>query len=290
MTIAKIELERSSLAPAQGWLGRAETLLGDADDPRTLAYLLWMQSRVAAFGGRSSDARHLAERAHDAAIRCGDQGLVALTLVYLGFYNISLGETEQGVQQQNHAAAIALSSNVDPIFGSLIYCNILWSCRTFPDWTRARQWSEGFDSWCEATFATVPGSCDLHRAEVVGAQRDLAAALATIESALPKLAEEEAWSIGDGYRVRGDIRAMMGDLQGAQADYSAAYASGWDAEPGNAFLLAELGRHDAALAALDQALAGSSWFHLQRRGVLLAHKARIAAAAGKAGTCCGRPA
>lgn len=281
VTIAKIELERSSIAPARGWLDRAEALLGATDDPRTSAYLLWMRSREAAFAGRSEEARDVAQRAHEAALACRDQGLVSLTLVYLGFFNISLGHTEAGVEQQNHAAAIALSSNVDPIFGSLIYCNILWSCRTYPDWTRARQWSEGFDSWCEATFATVPGSCDLHRAELVGAQRDLVTALATINSALPKLSEEEAWSIGDGYRVRGDIRAMIGDIDGARADYASAYASGWDAEPGNAFLLGELGEFDAALAALDRAASGSSWFHLQRRGILLAHKARLAAASGR---------
>jgi hypothetical protein len=55
---------------------------------------------------------------------------------------------------------------------------------------------------------------------------------------------------------------------------------GWDAEPGNAVLLAESGNVGAALLALDRALAGTTWYHLQRRGTLLAHKARIAAMGG----------
>ncbi|MER2510298.1 MAG: hypothetical protein ABTQ27_16310, partial [Amaricoccus sp.] len=59
------------------------------------------------------------------------------------------------------------------------------------------------------------------------------------------------------------------------------YAVGWDAEPGNAVLLFEAGETDAALAALDRALAGRSWFHLQRRGYLLVNKARIAALGGR---------
>ena len=96
-----------------------------------------------------------------------------------------------------------------------------------------------------------------------------------------KLIDEEAWCVGEGHRVRGDIHAMIGDLDAARADHAAAYAIGWDAEPGNAILLFEAGDADAALAALDRALAGRSWFHLQRRGYLLVNKARIAALGGR---------
>ena len=281
VTMAKIELERSAPAASTGWLDRAEALLGEFVDPRTSAYLLWMRSRLASFGGKPEEALALARQAHDAAQSCNNPGLISLALCYQGFYNIALGRTEEGVTQQNHAAAIALSSRVDPIVGSTVYCNILWSCRTFPDWSRAKQWSVGFESWCQASFATVPGSCDLHRAEILAAQRDLETALSAIELAIPKLSEEETWSIGDGYRVRGDIHAMIGDMTAARADYAAAYACGWDAEPGNAVLLAESGHHDAALTALNRALSGSTWYHLQRRGILLANKVRIAAMANQ---------
>lgn len=281
VTIAKIEAERNAAAAAAGWMDRAEGLKADIEDAWTDAYVLWMKARLASFGGDPEAALQLAIAAHDAAMASGDQGMIALTLTYHGFFNIAVGRVDEGVGQQNHAAAIALSSGVEPVIGSLIYCNILWSCRTFPDWTRARQWSQGFESWCAANYTEVPGSCDLHRAEVLGAQRDLFQARDAIELALPKLSEEEAFSIGDGYRVRGDINAMIGDLDAARADYAAAYAVGWDAEPGNAMLLAEQGEIEAALLALERALAGSTWYHLQRRGTLLAHKARISALGGR---------
>lgn len=281
VTLAKIELERGAAAAANGWLERAESLLAEQDDCAARAYLLWMKSRLATFGGRSEEALGLASDAFDLAEKCGDQGLRALTLAYKGFYNLSLGRIDMGSEQQNHAAAIALSSQVDPITGSLIYCNILWSCRTFADWPRAMQWSEGFESWCEASFAESPGACDLHRAEIVGAQRTLDEALSRIDTALAKLSGEESWSLGEGYRVRGDIHAMIGNIAAARADYAAAYSVGWDAEPGNAVLLFESGETDAALAALDRALHGLTWFHLQRRGLLLANTARIAALGGR---------
>ena len=281
MTLAKIELERSAAAVAGGWLDRAESLLGDADDPGVRAYLLWMRSRLATFGGDADAALDLASQAFALAERSGDRGLRALTLAYKGFYNLSLGHVGEGAAQQNHAAAIALSGDIDPVTGSLVYCNILWSARTFADWERAWQWSQGFETWCEASFAEPPGSCDLHRAEILGAKETLPEALERIDRALVKLVDEEAWCVGDGHRVRGDIHAMLGDLDAARADHAAAYAVGWDAEPGNAVLLFEAGDTDAALAALDRALAGRSWFHLQRRGYLLVNKARIAALGGR---------
>lgn len=282
VTLAKLELERSAPSAAAGWMDRAEALKADAEDPQTDAYFLWMKSRMSSFSGRVEEALQYAIAAHKAAEASGDQGLIALTLTYAGFYNIALGHVDRGVSDQNHAAAIALTSGVDPILGSTIYCNILWACRTYPDWRRARQWSQGFDTWCQVNYAQVPGTCDLHRAEVLGAQSGLDAALQAIDMALPKLLDEESWAIGDGHRVRGDIKAMIGDLDGARTDYAAAYAMGWDAEPGNAFLLVEDGKIAAAGMAIDRALAGGTWYHLLRRGHLLAHKARIAAIGGQA--------
>jgi len=281
VTLAKINLERGAPDVASGWIERAQALLEESGDTDVSAYLLWMKSRLATVGGEAEKALDLATSAYCLAQERGDSGLQALTLAYKGFYNLSLGHIGEGTGQQNHAAAMALSSQVDPVTGSLIYCNILWSCRTFADWSRARQWSEGFETWCKASFAETPGACDLHRAEVFGAQRELGQALEAINEALPKLMDEESWSRGEGYRVRGDIHAMIGDLDAARNDYNMAYSLNWDAEPGNALLLSEMGSADAALAALDRVLGGTTWFHLQRRGFLLGHAARIAAGAGR---------
>lgn len=282
VTLAKVELERGAPAAAQGWIERAESILLAAGTASTRAYLLWMKSRLATFIGHPEDALSLATEATGLAEQAGDNGLRALTLVYEGFYHLSLGHVGEGTRLQNHAAAIALSSQVDPITGSLVYCNILWSCRTFADWERAIQWSDGFESWCDASFTEHPGSCDLHRAEILGVRGTITEAFERISAALPRLVAEETWALGDGYRVRGDLAAMLGDFKAAETDYAMAYAVGWDAEPGHAVLLSEQGQPDAALAALDRALAGRSWWHLQRRGMLLAHAARIAALAGYA--------
>jgi tetratricopeptide (TPR) repeat protein len=281
VTLAKVELERAAMAAAQGWLERADSILRDTASTAVHAYAFWMKSRLAAFEGNAEGALAFGAKASELAEQSGDQGLRALALVYWGFFHMSLGYVSEGRRLQNHAAAIALSSRVDPITGTLVYCNILWSCHTSADWERALQWSEGFESWCGAAFAEHPGACDLHRAAILGARGTLDEALALISDAIPKLSEEENWALAEGYRVRGDVAAMAGDTAAAAADYATAYSLGWDAEPGNALLLFERGDVDGALAALDRALQGQTWFHLQRRGILLVNAALIAALAGR---------
>ncbi|HKU36764.1 MAG TPA: hypothetical protein VJR89_01420, partial [Polyangiales bacterium] len=246
-----------------------------------LAYLGWMQARFEAFEGRPEAALACAESALATAEASGSVPLRALALVYTGFFNVSLGRTRLGLEQQDHAAALAMSSTVDPVTGGLVYCNILWSCRCFADWSRGHQWADGFEAWCHANFAGTTGSCELHRAEVLGAKGTLADALAAVDLALSKLPVSEPWALGDAYRVRGDIRMAIGDVDAARQDYRSAYAAGWDGEPGHAVLLAEEGDVDGAIAALDRVLASVGWFGLQRRGWVLAHKARISARAGR---------
>jgi hypothetical protein len=132
ITLAKIHAERGSGAVAEGWLERAASLLSQSKDDSTQAYLLWMRSRLASSGGRPEEALRLASAAHAIAENCDDPGLRALTLMYKRFFNLALGKIEEGSEQQNHAAAIALSSQVDPITGSLVYCNILGAAGHMP--------------------------------------------------------------------------------------------------------------------------------------------------------------
>jgi DNA-binding winged helix-turn-helix (wHTH) protein/ATP/maltotriose-dependent transcriptional regulator MalT len=279
-TLAKLHLERGEAAVARGWLARAASLLRDGSG-EARAYLLWMQSRMKAFEGQPEEALALAQKALDAAEQSGSARLRALALGYVGFYNLSLGRARMGAEQQDHAAALAMSSSTDPVTGGLIYCSILWSCRCFADWSRANQWVDGFETWCNANFAGISASCELHRAEVVGAQGALGEALSGVNAALARLPAAEPWALGDAHRVRGDIHAALGDAEAARKDYDKARELGWDAEPGNALLLFDSGDADGAVAALDRALADDTWFGLQRRGWILANKARICALSGR---------
>jgi hypothetical protein len=73
----------------------------------------------------------------------------------------------------------------------------------------------------------------------------------------------------------------MGDEAAALRDYQMANELGGDGQPGHAVLLAESGDADGAIAALDRVLVNTDWYALQRKAMLLGHKARILAAAGR---------
>lgn len=283
VSLSVIHLERGEAALAKGWIARAQDLLAAVPDSPMAGQVPWMQARIAAFDGDLLQALAFAQAAYDLGRARGDVRTEALGLMYRGFFKLSLGDTSGGLADQDHAAALSLSNNVDPITGGTLYCNILWTCRTFGDWARADQWTLGYRQFCSDSGMQFSGSCQLHRAEVLGIHGSLHDALAHINDSLSRLVDDAPWALGDAHRVLGDIQAAIGDSEAARAAYDKSYALGWNPEPGNAMLLLEQGEAEDAYAALERSLIGQSWWTLQRQGMLLAHLALVAAHAAHAG-------
>ena len=265
----------------KGWLARAQDLIAAIPESSKAGDLLWMQSRVALTEGDLPRALSLAQAAYDVGRERSDVRIESLALMYRGFFKLSLGDTSGGLADQDHAAALSLSSKVDPVTGGTLYCNILWACRTFGDWARASQWTSGYRQFCTDSGMQFSGSCQLHHAEVLGVHGSLRDALANINHSVSLLANDAPWALGDAHRVLADIQAALGDTDAARATYEKAYALGWNPEPGYALLLLELGEPEAAYAALERSLIDKSWWTLQRHGMLFAHLALVAAHAGR---------
>jgi DNA-binding winged helix-turn-helix (wHTH) protein len=282
ITLSGLYFERGQAAIAKGWLAQADDWAAETRDPATTALVLWMKSKVAAFDGEPEQALSLADAAY-AVVRHKDAVTIeALSLVYRGFYRLCLGDTRAGLADQDHAATLALSSNdLDPVMGGILYCNILWASRMFGDWARADQWTLGYQKFCSESGMELTGSCQLHRSEVLGVRGSLGEALSRIQDSLKRLSSDAPWSIGDANRVLGDILSGIGDEDAALEAYDRAYSFGWDPEPGRAMLLLERGEAEAAYASLERSLIGKSWWTLQRRGILFAHLALMAAHTGR---------
>ncbi|MCP1842635.1 DNA-binding winged helix-turn-helix (wHTH) protein/tetratricopeptide (TPR) repeat protein [Bradyrhizobium sp. USDA 4524] len=278
IALSALHFESGQAAIGKGWLARAEDWASTLDDPPTTALVLWMKSKLAAFDGEPEQALALADAAYT-AVRYKDAiNIEALSLAYRGFYRLCLGDTHGGLSDQDHAAAVALSSNnLDPIMGGNLYCNILWAARMFGDWARADQWTRSYQNFCSGSGMELTGSCQLHRSEVLGIRGSLDEALARIQDALARLTSDAPWSLGDANRVLGDIQAAIGNDDAALEAYDRAYTLGWCPEPGRAMLLLARGEAEAAYASLERSLIGKTWWTLQRRGILLAHLALVAA-------------
>ncbi|MBN8996348.1 MAG: hypothetical protein J0H94_14075 [Rhizobiales bacterium] len=78
----------------------------------------------------------------------GDTVVEAMALVNRGFFRLCIEEAERRVEDQDLAATLALSGDLDPVQGTALYCTILWACRNFADWSRAMQWQESLERWC----------------------------------------------------------------------------------------------------------------------------------------------
>ena len=281
VNLCQFEFELGHANASRAWLARAEELLGPDGPPEVEAHLLWMKARVVSADGDFDTSLAISRRAVELAEASASPGLRALAIAYEGFYHISLGDVATGRARQDQAAAAGLSGAIDPLTGSMIYCSILWSCRTSADWSRAAQWNPGFELWSRMAFAEVTPGCRLHSADVLASVGLLNDARSEIDRSIQTLIEQDTWELGDAYRVRGDILAMMGEPDAARRDYQMAMSLGWDVEPGLAQLQAEAGDVASALAALDRSMSHRSWYARQRRGWVLANKAQIAARAGR---------
>lgn len=280
LRLCKIHLVRNETAVAKGWARRAADLIGDNRENREFGLLLWMQARLCSSEGQPERALELADQAYALGRAIQDQEVEAVTLMFRGFFRLILGQTRDGIADQDHAATLALSPAIDPVHRSTMYCVILWTCRNMGDWARAVQWTLEYQRWAQFRCMNYSGACQLHRAEVLSVQGTLREAEERIQDALRRLPVDEPWAHGDGLRVLGDIYLAMGEGDRAQHAYQQAHEVGWDPQPGYAMLLLERGDAGAALRMLERALDGVGWVSLQRRGLILAHLALVAASAG----------
>jgi DNA-binding winged helix-turn-helix (wHTH) protein len=277
-----IQIERREFAVAKAWHRRAATLLSGEPKCREHGLLEGLASRIAFYEGHMEQAIQHAERAEFLGRKLADPDPEVLGLLYHGHALLALGDVEQAAALHDEAAAAVLAGNVSPLVGGVVYCGVIWGCRNLLDWQRAGQWTENFARWCQRSgLSTFSGNCRLHRAELLSFRGKLAEAEQEIQDACDLLAVSAPSHEGEALRILGDVRLCRGDVDGAEVAYRRAHELGWDSEPGYALLQATRGRVDAAIRGLERSLDGQGWSNRQRRGILLAHLAAIAAAAGR---------
>lgn len=281
-TLANIHLEGRALPVAKGWLRRAETFLGDErTETREHGMQLWLAARVALTERELGKCLDLAKAAEAIARRLGDPDIEALSLVYRAHIELATGDIRTGLVHLDESGAAVLAGVVGPWVCGYVFCSIIWAYLDRGDLHRAGQWSDQFSRWTrrQGGFG-YPGLCRLHRGEVLCAQGELSAAETEITLARELLAESARYAEGDACRVLGEIRLLRGDNAGAQEAFRQANELGWHPLPGWALLQEQDGQFAAATRSLQRGLKSPGWADGQRRAILLAHLARIAARAG----------
>lgn len=278
--LAQLHFEQRELTVGRGWLRRGASYL-DEGETREHGHRAWLASRYAVAEGDIDEAVREAELAHAIGRRLGDANLEALGLLYKGLALVALGEVRRGCAHHDEAAAAVLSTDVSAWAAGLVYCGMIFTCRNRADWRRAAEWTKRFMKLCDGSgLAAFPGTCRLHRAEVLHISGAIDEAEREAAMVTSELAGTAPWAEGDGFHILGDLHLTRGALDEAETAYRRAHELGWDPQPGLAQLLVARGKAVAGLRSLQRSLASRDWTIMQRRGLLLSQLVHVALAAG----------
>ncbi len=281
LLLTNLKLEARELPIAKGWHQRARGYLKGQPEGKQHGLLEWLSSRLSLFDGELDECLARARAAQSIADRIADPDLHCLGLVYQGHIRIAQGEVRNGLALHDEAGAAVLAGRAGMWVSGIVFCSVIWAYLHLGDHHRAGQWTDQFTRWCERNASyCYPALCRLHRGEVLAMRGELASAEAEVSRAREQLAGSAPFVEGDAQRVLGEIRLSFGDLDGAERAFREAHRLGWNPLPGLSVLLSLRGETASAIKQIERALAQPTWTDGQRRGLMLAVLARLAARAG----------
>lgn len=281
LLLVQIRIDHKQSVMARGLLQRASRYLDGQTDVVERGHFAWMASRMALGSGDPALAMQMADEACSLGRNLHDPDVECLGLVYRGHALMGQGDVVAGLAQHEEAAAVIRLGGVRSWVAGWALCSILYAARYRCDWLRAAQFAETFLEWSRScSMPAFPGTCQLHRAAVLGARGELDRAASEVRAAAALLAQAAPWAEGDAYCVLGDIQLSHGDYDGAEVSFRHAHALGWDPQPGMARLHLLTGRAALAQRGLERALEEADWTLRERRGQLLCLLVHAAVAAG----------
>ncbi|HJY44564.1 MAG TPA: adenylate/guanylate cyclase domain-containing protein [Propionibacteriaceae bacterium] len=255
---------------ATAWARRAERLLDGHDESYAHGFLALMKSDLAKKSGDIPRALELVEEAVGIGERTGHQDLHAFALAAQAALRIATGAIGEGIGLLEEAAIAAVNGELSPLTAGTTACMMISACRDLTDYRRASEWIEMTDRWCETeSVGGFPGVCRLHRAEIVALQGGWQRATEELRQATEELQKFDAIPVmADGLYAIADIQRLQGDLKGAEEVLRQAHALGRSPQPALALIRLESGKVKSAAAAIEAALAESSWDAMARLRLL----------------------
>jgi class 3 adenylate cyclase len=243
-------------AGARGWNQRAERLLEGEPECVELGFLWRVQGRRAFIQTKPEEGRQLLQQAIDLGNRLGNTNLVAMSLSWLGMSLSEIGDAQEAYPYLDEACAAAVGGELGPWATGIVYCNTISSYREAGEFAMGGEWTQTAARWCQRESITgFPGICRVHRAEFTrlrgawaDAEHEARRAGAELEGFTPGAAAE-------AYNEVGQVRLLMGDLEGADKAFRQAHGLGRDPQPGASMLLAARGDPAAALRSLETSIA-----------------------------------
>lgn len=274
---ARLHFDQRNFAVGGGLWARARKLLeGLSEGPEHGEWAAWTAGMALALG-QPPQARQYAQHARAIARRVGDPDAEALGLLVLGRCDLVEGRLATGIALCDEASAAATSGELSLFVAG---CAALNEYRARADWQRAAEWTERASRWCEREgVAFFPGTCLVHRAEVLRFQGQFEGAERAARRGCELLAPASLPLVAMGYRELAEISLRRGDLERAEAACRDCVGVGFEPQPVLALLLMAQGDVAGAYASLERAFADGHPWHRENRVNLLPAMVSVALAA-----------
>jgi DNA-binding CsgD family transcriptional regulator len=248
---------RGELAPAAGWLARAQRLSGDVQGRAEEGCLVLGDAVQLMFAGDAEGANAVYSRAAEIGVRFGDPDVMAMARLGEGQTAIMLGRTADGLTLLDEAMVAVTADETSATMTGLVYCAVIETCQEIFDVRRAREWTTALSRWCASQPELVPyrGQCLVHRAEILELQGDWPDALDEAQRACERLAEPPHPAAGRAFYQLGELHRLRGEYEAAERAYREASRHGQSPHPGLALLRYAQGQIDAAATTIRQALS-----------------------------------
>jgi len=240
-------------AQSNGWLSRAQRLIGDQQDEcAEHGLVLVMSGLFSMYKGGCDEACASFEKATSLAERFDDPDLLAVSVLGHGQALIQMERTDEGMILLDEAMVAVTSDQVSPIMAGIIYCAVILTCGRVFDLHRAHEWTVALDHWCtsQPELVAYRGQCLVHRAELMQSKGDWAAAIGEATRARELLSGRSEELTGRALYRQAELCRLSGDLRRADALYREAGALGFEPQPGVSLLRLAQGNVRAAVASI----------------------------------------
>jgi DNA-binding CsgD family transcriptional regulator len=263
-------LMRGESGRANGWLARAQRLLGEhARECAEQGYLLLPTVEQHLASNDFEPAYGLASEAAAIGERCGDADLVICARHQQGRIRLQQGQIQAGLALLDETMLTVTAGELSPMVTGLMYCSVIATCQQVHAFDRSREWTVALTRWCEAQPELVPftGVCQVHRAEIMQLQGAWPEAIDAARRACARSAGIDRRATAAAFYQQAEIHRLRGEFGPAEEAYRRASQHGFEPQPGLALLRLAQGRADAAVGAIRR-IAGTTVEPLKRMSLL----------------------